>query len=920
MKKIFKKRILSIISLLVVVAILINWYVMPHRVDFSSEVKPLFNKKCISCHGGVKKDGGFSLLFEHEAMDTTESGKPAIIPGKPELSEMIRRIKSSDPEERMPYKHEPLSEEEIGLLSRWIQQGAKWGEHWAYVPVKKVVVPNVAPTFKKLFSSVNGWVVNEVDHFIYDALKKQKLQPTQIADKATLLRRVSMDITGMPAPKGIAEWYMKEETPEAYEQLVDTLLASNHYGERWTALWLDLARYADSKGYEKDSYRNIWRYRDWLIKAFNKDMPYDQFITEQLAGDLLPNVTDEQFIATAYHRNTVTNDEGGSDNEEFRVAAVMDRVNTTWETLMGTTFACVQCHSHPYDPFTHEEYFKFLAFFNNTRDEDAIDEYPLFREYRGEDSVKYLALRSWIDEHAEEEKKKELVTFLKTGQPAINSLVANKFYRSEISLSEYLSMSNLARCRLATVNLQQKTKLLYRYRSYSQNSTWNIYADSIGGKLLSSVKLEPSSSWKVAEANIEPTEGMRELYFSLNDPGIDKANESYIAYFDWFYFTSDFPGSKEPDYEKMHGTFLELAGSRRFVATPIMMENPPDMARKTNVFVRGNWLEKGDEVQPGTPASLNPFPDDAPRNRLGLAMWLTAKENPLTARTLVNRIWEQMMGLGIAETLEDIGTQGINPTHQHLLDWLSWQLMHEYKWSMKKLIRTIALSATYRQSSEASDEKLEADPFNKYYARGPRVRLTAEQIRDQGLAVSGLLSTKLYGPSVMPYQPEGIWLSPYAGRNAWVKSRGDDQYRRAIYTHWKRAAPYPSMISFDGVAREVCQARRIRTNTPLQALALLNDSAYLEMARSYAARMLETSGDAKQQISNGYKMAMYKEITPEKLNSLEELYLQIKIEFSKERESAKDIIEDGEDDDPGRAALIVVANAMLNLDELITKN
>ncbi len=901
-------------------AVFINMYLLPAPVDFSTEVKPLLNKKCISCHGGVKKDGGFSLLFQHEAMDTTNSGLPAIIPGKPEQSEMIKRITATDPEERMPYKHDPLSKDEIDLLTRWIRQGAKWGEHWAYIPVKPVPIPNVASGITKLFSSGNEWVSNPVDHFIYAQLKKEKLKPTTVADKPTLLRRVSLDITGLPAPDAIAQWYLNNDSDDAYEQLVDTLLSSGQYGERWTALWLDLARYADSKGYEKDSYRSIWRYRDWLIKAFNNDMPYDRFLTEQLAGDLLPDVTDEQFIATAYHRNTVTNDEGGSDNEEFRVAAVMDRVNTTWETLMSTTFACVQCHSHPYDPFTHEEYFKFLAFFNNTRDEDSIDEYPLFREYQGADSVKYLEVKAWIERHATEEKKKELITFLKTGQPAINSLVANNFYRSEISLSEYLSLSNLARCRLATVNLQHKTRLIFRYRCYAANSQWNIYADSVGGKLLASVNLEPSSSWKVAAIDLEPVEGTRDIYFSFNNPGVDKDNEDYLAYFDWFYFTGEFPGKDQEGYEDIYQTFLNLADSRRFTATPIMMENPPDMARKTHVFVRGNWLEKGEEVQPGTPASLNPFPEGAPRNRLGLAMWLTAKDNPLTSRTLVNRIWEQLMGQGIAETLEDIGTQGISPTHQPLMDWLSWQLMHEYNWSIKKLIRTIVMSTTYRQFSEATPEKLEADPFNKYYARGPRVRLTAEQIRDQGLAVSGLLSTKMYGPSVMPYQPEGIWLSPYA-RVTWVKSEGEDQYRRAIYTHWKRAAPYPSMISFDGVAREVCQARRIRTNTPLQALALLNDSAYLEMARSFAGRMEMADRDIKKQISSGYRMAMYKEIAPEKLDALENLYIQVKEELRSETASAREIInETGEDDDPDRAALIVVANAMLNLDEFITKN
>ena len=358
------------------VAIISSYFVSNKKVDFNTEVKPLLNKKCITCHGGVKRQSGFSLLFRNDALAINKSGKVAIIPGDADNSEMIKRLYLKDPEERMPYKHPPLSNDEIALLKKWINQGAAWGNHWAYTPVQETPLPNIEQGPFGLFGKP-AWIKNNVDAFIYEKLKEEKLTPSAMADKATLLRRVSLDLIGMPAPHAIAQQFLESTSSNAYEKLVDTLLTLPTYGEKWTSMWLDMARYADTKGFEKDDGRNIWRYRDWLIDAFNTDKPYNIFLTEQLAGDLLPNPTDAQYIATAFHRNTLTNDEGGSDNEEFRTAAVIDRVNTTWVSLMGTSFACVQCHSHPYDPFRHEEYYKFLAFFNNSRDEDTWAEYPV---------------------------------------------------------------------------------------------------------------------------------------------------------------------------------------------------------------------------------------------------------------------------------------------------------------------------------------------------------------------------------------------------------------------------------------------------------------------------------------------------------------------------------------------------------------
>ncbi len=913
MKLQINKKLLVITLVLLAVVVIGIRFLGKEKVDFNTEVKPLLNKKCISCHGGVKKEGGFSVLFREEAMDTTDSGIPAIIPGKPDESEMIRRLVSTDPEERMPYNHDPLSDEEINLLKRWIKEGAQWGDHWAYLAVQPVQVPG-----KSRLDGKEKWVKNDIDRFILEKIKEQKLSPSPEAGKATLLRRVSLDIIGMPAPEDITQQYLADTSPGAYEKLVDTLLSLPQYGERWTAMWMDLARYADSRGYEKDSYRSIWRYRDWLINAFNKDKPYDVFLTEQLAGDLMPGADDERFLATAFNRNTMTNDEGGTDNEEFRTAAILDRVNTTWETILGTTFACVQCHSHPYDPFKFEEYYKFMAFFNNTRDEDSPGDYPLLREFNKEDQEKLTALQKWLQQHAPD-RLGEINTFVRTWQPSINSLNCDQFVNSELTDTKWLAFRNHATARLAGVQLNSSTSLTFRFHSKLDRGTWKIHIDSVNGPVIAIIPLNSTKGWKIETRSIEAVEGKRDLYFTYSNPGVAPGDQQNLAVFDWFHFGAPFPGKGVPGYDSAYANYEHLVRTAPQTETPVMMENPEDMFRATHIFERGSWLAKADKVQPDVPASLNPLPEGAPRNRLGLAMWLTDKKNPLTSRTMVNRIWEQIMGQGIAETLEDLGTQGLPPTHKDLLDWLSWQFMNDYKWSMKTLIKEIVMSGTYRQDSKVPEEILEKDPFNKYYARGARVRLSAEQVRDQALAVSGLISTKMFGKSVMPYQPDKIWLSPYDGAK-WTKSEGEDQYRRAIYTYWKRTSPYPSMLSFDGVAREVCQARRIRTNTPLQALTTLNDEAFVEMAKHFARQMQQSAGnDVRKQISWGYQSAVYFPIDEKKLNALENLYTKAVAEYRQHPEEAMALTGE-EDTPPEQAAMVLVANAMLNLDDLITKN
>ena len=741
-----RRLLFSLIALSLLVGAV--WFFPPEgiwgakdEVHFNEDVRPILNDNCLNCHGGVRQAGEFSLLFASEAFEPTESGQPAIVPGHPDSSEFIRRIRHSDPDERMPLEHEPLLEEEIRVLEQWIEEGANWDTHWAYKSLQPVTVPVPRNA---------SWGYNEIDAFILKGIEEQGLSVSPQADCRTLIRRVSLDLTGLPASLNDVEAYCDDQSPDAYEDAVDRLLASPRFGEHWAAMWLDLARYADTKGYEKDSPRTIWMYRDWVIKAFNQDMPFDQFTTEQLAGDLLPDPSDDQLIATAFHRNTMNNDEGGTDNEEFRIAAVIDRVNTTWEVWMGTTMACVQCHSHPYDPFRQTEYFQFFAFFNNTADHDTPNEFP----------------------------------------------------------------------------------------------TLTVEFDSL-----------------YAQA------------YNIKDG---------------------------------------------HVKTPILQELPADSSRTTYFFNRGSWLDPGDEVASGVPEIMNTWPANAPTNRLGVARWILDPQNPLTSRVMVNRFWAEVFGAGLVETLEDFGSQGQAPTHPELLDWLAQEFMGTHQWSVKALLKEMVMTEAYRQRSVVRPEDLDMDPLNRYLARASRTRLSAEEIRDQALAVSGLLSDKMYGPGVMPYQPDGIWRAPYSNL-AWETSAGEDKFRRGIYTFWRRSAPYPSMVAFDSPSREVCVSRRVPTNTPLQALVTLNDPVFVEAAREMA-RVMKVNGnnDLAASIRYGFSQALVREPDPRELDILTTLYQEAYFEYKEEQ----GVIATASvrESDIELDAYTVVANAILNFDEFLTKS
>jgi hypothetical protein len=889
-------RVRSIIFLSTILVLgTISWKVFfnEEEVDYSTEVKPILNKHCISCHGGVKKQGGFSLLFHSEALAKTKSGKPAIVPFHPEQSDFIARLTHQDAEERMPYKKEPLSDKEIEVLTKWVKQGAKWGEHWAYVALEKEKVPG-----KSVFSSLFGFGAekeNDIDYFVKDKLKEAGLSMSDEADKEVLVRRVYLDLIGLPPTPAQRRLHMEDDSDEWYEKMVDGLLKNPAFGERWASMWLDLARYADSRGYQKDNARNIWQYRDWVIKAYNNNMPFDQFTTEQLAGDLLPEPDKNNYVATGFHRNTMNNDETGTVDEEFRVASVIDRVNTTWDVWQGTTFSCVQCHSHPYDPFKHEDYYKSMAFFNNQRDEDTQDEAPFYREFEKEDEVRLISFIKSLP--PDSKHKKDLSFFLRTLEPRHHAHYADQYVNGALLGDRNIGLRNNGSCRLPAMELTGKSDLLMNFRNPNPGGKLEIRKGSLTGEVIASVSLDTMSQNKLYIIPIKETTGKHDLYLLASNARLKPNQDVFTA--NWFVFLDKLPFREDPVMMKEFFSLISV----RTKNTPIMLENHRDYQRNTHVFERGNWLVHGKKVEPGVPASLNAYTKDYPKNRLGLAKWLVDKNNPLTSRVIVNRYWEQLFGRGIVETLEDFGSQGSKPVHQHLLDYLSVKYREEMGWRPKDMLKYIVMSATYRQSSVISDEAQEKDPLNYYYSHAPQVRLSSEMIRDQALVVSNLLNPEMYGKPVLPYQPEGVWQAVNSSLN-YKQSEGKENYRRAIYTFVRRTGPYPQQLTFDAPSREVCTQRRIRTNTPLQALQLLNDPVFMEASKAMGAWMLKSGKKTDDRIRLGYKKIFLKDIKKEDLAALTALYNKAGSRTQKDKELF---------------GMTIVANTMMNLDEFVTK-
>ena len=882
-------------------------------IDFNADIRPILNKKCITCHGGVKRSGGFSLLFRTEALSPNESGHPAIVPGDVAASEMLSRINHADPEERMPPESPPLPPEEIDLLTRWIEQGAKWEDHWAYVKPEPVDLPEVA----------TDWGTNGIDRFVLSQLEENKLTPSAPADKATLLRRVSLDLTGLPSTPDETRAFLEDNSPKAYEKQVDRLLASSQYGERWAGMWMDLARYADSKGYEKDAHRVIWQYRDWLIRAFNDDKPFDEFTIEQLAGDLLPNPTDDQLIATAFHRNTMNNDEGGTDDEEFRVAAVIDRVSTTWDVWQATTMACVQCHSHPYDPIRHEEFYKFFSFLNNTADVDVPSESPNLKTFTKEDQAALEDVKNWVIKHTSSNddklaKAEKFVHLAKITEPKLHPASYDSITQGALADNKYLTVDPGGSCRIPGVSLKGGEDFFVSYSAEQSGGQVEIRQDGVTGTLLGTWQVKKNErgwNFETISVPLASTTGKHDIFLVFKNKG-GKAREA-VCLIEWVLFHEPLPGQDQPTYvQKKEELFHLLNNPEGTIAIPVMTERPEEYRRQTHVFERGNWLVPGEAVEPGVPHAWNAMPAGASADRLGMAQWLVSEDNPLTARVTVNRFWAKLFGIGIVETVEDFGTQGFKPSHPELLDWLAQQFMYEDNWSVKKLLKQMVMSSTYQQRSQVSPTLLEKDPDNRLLARGPRVRLTAEQVRDQALAVGGLLSDKMYGPSVMPPQPDGLWQAVYSDMK-WETNEGEDSHRRALYTYWRRTSPYPSLMSFDAPSREFCVTRRIDTNTPLQALVMMNDTVYVEAARGLAQRVLESdAATPDEQIKASYQIALSQDIAPEKLTALRTLYDEAAQYYQAHPEEVPKMV--GEEN-ADLAAMTIVASAIMNLDEFVTK-
>jgi hypothetical protein len=1175
-------------------------------VEFSNDIRPLLEKRCFECHGEKKQKGGLRLDRKADILRGGDSNHAPFVAGKSGESEMFKRATSDDPDEMMPPKGERLTAEQVGKLQAWIDAGAaipddgsmNVAKHWAYVKPEARPLPEPQKV---------AWCRNGLDRWILARLEKEGLKPSPEAERAVLLRRVSLDLTGLPPTLAEVDAFIADTSLEAYEKCVDRLLASPAYGERWARPWLDLARYADTQGFEKDARRTMWPYRDWVINAFNRDLPFDQFTIEQIAGDLLPNATQEQKVATGFHRNTMTNTEGGTDNEEFRYEALVDRVNTTFGVWMGTTLQCAQCHNHKYDPFLTKEYYQSMAFLNNTADADNDDESPTMKVFvpGQQEQLDQLraAQKAAEQQFAEIERTPEFVkaqaeweqavaptltpwttlvplefkslggaTLTKTASNSIEASGTNpdvdtyvvttsvpagtriggvrlevletgaekatgrhanggfvlRAFEMDVSVTGLgaplpikfqsvtadhsepgLDVGNLLtgagtgwaigpydkpenKVRRSAyfvpespLNLPQGGQLVFSLKHSPQHPAANIRrfrlsitdregagaqwvkldpldAKSDGGVVLAkagdaallatgenpakatytvtaqtrlkgitgfrvealaddalpgkgpgrspggnfilteframangqpvkfasatadhsqadgwpvsnAIDGNPETGWAIAPqmgqphhadfAIAQPLNGGDALALTFSLEGTNSQWPQYVlgkfrisattAPLDIAPVPPDvaailaIPAAQraEAQLKRIVAHFKSIsllvkpladaAGAAKkaaddfFNAVPIssvMVELP--QPRVTKRHVRGAYLSTAEEVQPVTPAVLHPFPKDTPPNRLGFAKWIVDRENPLTARVIVNRFWEQYFGKGIVETVEEFGKQGELPSHPELLDWLAIQFMDGsgsgQPWSMKALHKLIVTSATYRQTSRVTPELRERDPFNRLFARGPRVRLEAEMIRDEALAVAGLLSPKIGGASVFPPQPAGLWQIVYNGED-WKTSPGEDKYRRGLYTFWRRSMPHPMMTTFDAPSREFCVLRRNRSDTPLQALNTLNDPAFVEAAQALARKTAAQPGDTRSRATFAFRACLSRPPTEAEVARLTKLYESEYAGYINKPADAEKMATSelgkpaGEANVTELAAWTVVANVLLNLDEMISK-
>jgi hypothetical protein len=983
---------------------------------FTSQVRPILARHCFKCHGPDDKARKAKLRLDvrNQAIKPAASGTVAIVPGKPDESELVERIFAVDESERMPpaAAKVPLSESDKQVLKRWIADGAEYKTHWAFIPPSPGQPPRVHHP---------NWPRNAIDAFILARLETAGLQASKQADRATLIRRLSLDLVGMsPTPEEV-EAFRQDDSPGAYEKLVDRLLASPHYGERWARRWLDLARYADTNGYEKDRTRSIWPYRDWVIRALNADMPFDRFTVEQLAGDMLPNATTSQKIATGFHRNTMLNEEGGIDPQEFRYYAMTDRVATTATVWLGMTLGCAQCHTHKFDPIPHRDYYQFMALLNNADEPemsvttpgterprreleekisalvaDLPNQFPPVEKANGEDRRTVeerrkanLASRfaDWVGREATQAVRWKVLkpTKATANIPHLSiqedgSIFASgdQSKRDVYTLRFSTDLKRITAIRLEAIPDDRLPHggpgrvfyegpagdfFLSELSVKAGDKTIAVKQATAAGKnpaaAAAAIDGDPQTGWSLGGGQ----EAVRSAVFQLAAP-VNHASDLVIQLLFERYHAAglgrfrisvttdpqpiaarDIPAEIEdllltpeeqrapeqnaqlrrhyllvaPELAKVRAAIEQFRkGMPSAPTTLVMQERPLDNPRPTFIHNRGEYLQPTDRVQPAVLSILPPLPKDVPPNRLALAQWLVSPENPMSGRVAMNRQWAAFFGRGLVRTAEDFGYQGEPPTHPELLDWLALELPRQ-GFSMKRMHKLIVMSAAYQQSSGATPELLAKDLENRLLARGPRVRLDAEVIRDAALRTSGLLSDRVGGPSVFPPQPAGVTTEGTYGGLDWKASPGGDRYRRGLYTFTKRTAPFAMATTFDAPSGEVCVARREVSNTPLQALTLLNDPVFEEAAQALGRLMVARGGPVEERVDTLFRRCLTRAPDPDEASQLARYFQAQKRRFELKELDAAKIAGPGEGEATERAAWTVLARVLLNLDEAVTK-
>jgi len=1001
------------------------------QLEFNRDIRPILSDKCFVCHGPdeAKRVSGLRLDVEADAKKDL-GGRFGLKPGEAEASEVYKRLVHENEALRMPpqYAVKKTTPEEIELIRRWIEQGAEYQSHWAFKTPQRPDLPEVEK---------GSWARNPIDRFVLARLEREGLTPSPEADRAELLRRVSFDLTGLPPTLEELDAYLEDESAGAYEKAVDRLLDSPRYGERMAIRWLDAARYADTNGYQTDAARDQWRWRDWVIEAFNRNLPFDQFTIEQLAGDLLPGATRDQIIATGFNRNHRGNSEGGIVLEEYLAEYSVDRVDTTSTVWMGLTVGCARCHDHKYDPLKQREYYQLFSYFNNIPERGRI-----FKEGNTPPVVTAPTPSQEAElermDHAIAEARAELAFAegkaraedVGVGMTSSSREDREWFPQRHLAARHALNDGELGPVSTsATFDGEREVpldseKADFRYRDRFTISAW-IYPEAEDGAIVAKSNPDLSDQgYGYRGWGLYLVDGKLK-FLAMNrwlDDGLRVASKGSIPLKQWSHVAAVYDGSrfasgvrlfvdgveqektveldlmninfrvddplligkggglkhgfvgridevrvydddlepetvaalavktqwrdlKNPQTEaqkakKRLGTYERFgakpvreawarltklqAERKQFAAslpTVMVMQERPAVG-ETHVLLRGAYDAPGETVERDVPAILPPMPDHFPKNRLGLAQWLVSDEHPLTARVAVNRYWQMLFGRGIVPTVEDFGSQGKPPSHPELLDWLAREFV-ESGWNVKRLLRTVVLSATYRQSSRASQVEVEADPGNLLLARGPRLRLPAEMVRDQALLVSGLLVEELGGPSVKPYQPEGLWKE--LSGQTYKPDTGDALYRRSLYTFWKRSSPPPFMMNFDSAGREACTVTDSRTNTPLQALNLMNDVTYVEASRSLAERMMEGADDRDGRIAWGFRALTSREPKRAEQRVLRAALDRALTRYGGDREAAVALVSQGESArdeslDPAKhAAYSYVASLLFNLDETITK-